>query len=589
MRDLERQLLEFLVTEHMISPDQYATARNVTDGSHSAILRHLVSGGIITDDQLTLAYGKAFNKEVVTQPVTISPSQAALEKMDEKRAHALNAVPLNYDMNTDILYVAVTPDRYGDISKRDDVRRVSSVKEVRFSLISTANLAKAWKKVYRAEALVNKITKSLNNDVQQEMERRQALAAASQKEQDVVEVAEETDVKRVVTLLLRQAISDGASDVHLEPDGKTLVARQRVDGILKALNVNIPGAVVKNISSVIKQMAGIDISRKGETHDGALHVTDNYGRTVDVRVSIIPCIYGEDIVMRINDNSLATADLEDLGFSSINYERFMDAVTKPYGMVLVTGPTGSGKSTTLYAALNKVYSPEKKIITIENPVEYKFDGIMQIQVNREKSDDEKRSSRSLTFNSVLPDILRHDPDIILVGETRDRETAQISMDAAMTGHLLLTTLHTNNAASAVIRLKEMGVEPYLVGSVTEAVLAQRLLRRLCANCKEEYVPTDTEMHATGLWKGDQDHGITLYRARKGGCDECKHDGYKGRVAVHEVLIVDETIENMIVAEATSTEIQAQAEKMGMISLREDGWAKVRQGTTSMAEVLRVLS
>lgn len=588
MIQLEQKLLEFLVTERMVSTDQYRAARDAgNDTSHTGILKNLISAGVVDDEQLTLAYGKAYNKEVITHASQVAPKHNALEKMDKDKAHTLDAVPLGYDEGTDTLFVAVTHGRFGNITYRDDVRRVSGVSRVEFKLISTSVLAKSWQRIYRAEMSINKIASNLGSDAKQEIERRQA-ASSSQKEQEV-EVAEESNVQKVVTLLLRQAISDGASDVHLEPDGHTLLARQRVDGVLKELNVNIPSEVVKNISSVIKLMADIDLSRKGETHDGSLHVLDANGNRVDVRVSIIPSIYGEDIVMRINDNSLATADLEDLGFSAINYERFMSAVSKPYGMVLVTGPTGSGKSTTLYAALNKVYTPEKKIITIENPVEYKFQGIMQIQVNTERFVDDKRGTRPLTFKTVLPAILRHDPDIILVGETRDRETAQISMDAAMTGHLLLTTLHTNNAVSAVIRLKEMGVEPYLVGSVTEAVLAQRLLRRLCPNCKEEYTPTVTEMNSTGFWKSEKDRGITLYRARKGGCDECRHDGYKGRVAVHEVLIIDETIESMIVVGATSTEIQAKAEAQGMVPLREDGWTKVREGTTSMAEVLRVLS
>lgn len=587
----DQQILEVLVTEGTVSPEQFKEASVKSElvaaqtGKTTSIIQSLMDISAITEEQMMLATGKAYNREAITDIAQVNAVGQAIEKMHEEQARALDAVPLGYDQGTDTLYVAVTPQRFGSLTYQDDVRRVTNVSKVHFKLISQTNLVKAWKRIYRAEASINRIANTLNAESAQEAERRQASAQKLKE----VEVDDDSAVKKVVTLLIRQAIADGASDIHMEPDGHSLLMRQRVDGVLKDLNVNIPSSIVKNIASVVKLMSNIELSRKNETHDGRMTIRDQTGREVDIRVSIIPTIYGEDIVMRINDNSLASVELDKLGFSEVNYDRFMMAMNKPHGMILVTGPTGSGKSTTLYAALNQISSPEKKIITVENPVEYKLKGAMQIEVNPERSVDDSRRARALGFNTVLPAILRHDPDIILVGETRDKETAQISMDAAMTGHLVLTTLHTNDAASAVIRLKEMGVEPYLVGGVTEGVLAQRLIRRLCVRCKEAYTPTTAELLSVGFWKEDEGKEVALFRATKDGCDECRHTGYRGRVAVHEVLLLDDTIEEMIVMGATATEIQNEAQKRGMVTLREDGWVKVAAGITSIAEVLRVVA
>jgi type IV pilus assembly protein PilB len=296
-------------------------------------------------------------------------------------------------------------------------------------------------------------------------------------------------------------------------------------------------------------------------------------------MATLPTVWGEKVVMRILDNSTARLDLADLGFSDENHKRFEASYQKPYGMILVTGPTGSGKSTTLYATLNIVSRPEINVITVEDPVEYRLAGINQVQVN---------VTAGLTFATALRSILRSDPDVVLIGEIRDHETAQIAIEAALTGHLVLSTLHTNDAASAVTRLTEMGIEPFLVGSALDVVLAQRLARRLCVRCKEPYTPSREELDSARFtWRPGEEQSLPrLFRAV--GCSGCAKTGYKGRLALHEVMSVSEEIERLAVTHASSSEINRVARQQGMTSLREDGIDKVRLGITSIAEILRVV-
>jgi type IV pilus assembly protein PilB len=322
-------------------------------------------------------------------------------------------------------------------------------------------------------------------------------------------------------------------------------------------------------------MADMDIAERRVPQDGRLSVTFG-GKKIDLRVASLPIVWGEKIVMRILDNSTAMLRLSDLGFQQHNFESWQDSFTKPYGMLLVTGPTGSGKSTTLYATLNIVSRPEVNVITVEDPVEYRIPGINQVQAN---------PRAGLTFARALRSILRSDPDIVLLGEIRDHETAQIAIEAALTGHLVLSTLHTNDAPSAINRLIEMGIEPFLVGSALDCVLAQRLARRLCSKCKEAYVPT-REMMAASRWDWQHDELPTLFRAT--GCSGCSKTGYKGRLALHEVMPVDEEIERLAVARASADMIGSAARSAGMTTLRDDGLGKVLQGLTSIEEILRVV-
>ncbi|MBX6372393.1 MAG: type II/IV secretion system protein, partial [Acidothermus sp.] len=318
------------------------------------------------------------------------------------------------------------------------------------------------------------------------------------------------------------------------------------------------------------------IAERRLPQDGRMSVSVN-GKKVDLRVASLPTVWGEKVVMRILDNSTAMLNLADLGFAEDNYARYSASFTKPYGMILVTGPTGSGKSTTLYATINIVSSPEKNVITVEDPVEYRLPGINQIQTN---------VKAGLTFASALRTILRADPDIVLIGEIRDHETAQIAIEAALTGHLVFSTLHTNDAPSAVNRLIEMGIEPFLVGSALDCVLAQRLARRLCQKCREPYTPTPQALREARFPWRDGDPLPTLYRAV--GCAACSKTGYKGRVALHEVMTVTEEIERLAVERASAEAIGRVAREQGMVTLREDGLRKVAQGITTLEEIFRVV-
>jgi type IV pilus assembly protein PilB len=391
----------------------------------------------------------------------------------------------------------------------------------------------------------------------------------------VKEVVEDAPIVKFVNLLITQAIQDRASDIHIEPAERELRVRFRIDGVLHEV-MRSPKSIQSGVISRLKIMADLNIAEKRLPQDGRLSVNAN-GKKIDLRVATLPTVWGEKVVMRVLDNSTAMLKLTDLGFSDGNYDRFSLSFTKPYGMILVTGPTGSGKSTTLYATLNIVSTPEKNVITVEDPVEYRIPLINQVQVN---------VKAGLTFAAALRSILRSDPDIVLIGEIRDHETAQIAIEAALTGHLVLSTLHTNDAPSAITRLVEMDIEPFLVGSAVDAVLAQRLARRLCTKCKEAYTPTAETLIANRYPWNREEPLPTLYRPI--GCSACSKTGYKGRLALHEVMVVTEEIERLAVERASAAVIGKVAREDGMTTLRDDGMAKVREGVTSFEEILRVV-
>jgi type IV pilus assembly protein PilB len=381
---------------------------------------------------------------------------------------------------------------------------------------------------------------------------------------------------KYVNLLITQAVQDRASDIHIEPGEHDLRVRYRIDGVLHEV-MRSPRSIQSGVVSRLKIMADINIAERRIPQDGRLTVTA-MGHPVDLRVATLPTVWGEKVVMRILDNSTARLALSDLGFTQANYGRYSQSFAKPYGMILVTGPTGSGKSTTLYATLNIVARPQINVITVEDPVEYRLPGINQVQVN---------AKAGLTFAAALRSILRSDPDVVLIGEIRDHETAQIAVEAALTGHLVLSTLHTNDAPSAVTRLAEMGIEPFLVGSALDCVLAQRLARRLCVRCKEQYVPSQEELTGARFPEEPGQEQLLLYRAV--GCSACAKTGYKGRLALHEVMTVTEDVERLAVARASATEIRHVAQGQGMQLLRADGMQKVREGVTSIEEILRVVA
>jgi len=411
-------------------------------------------------------------------------------------------------------------------------------------------------------------------DTAQEMEEDELsfLAAELDEPTDLLDVTDDAPIIRLVNSLLSQAIRERASDIHIEAFEKDVVARFRIDGILYNI-LTIQKRFQASIASRIKIMAELNIAEKRLPQDGGMRIKIG-GKDVDIRVSIVPTAFGERIVLRLLYRESALLPLEEIGFSGDNLDRFNELITRPHGIVLVTGPTGSGKTTTLYGALSKINAPDKNIITIEDPIEYQLKGIGQIQVN---------AKIHLTFAAGLRSVLRQDPDVILVGEIRDSETAEIAIQAALTGHLVFSTLHTNDSAGAVTRLIDMKIEPFLISSSVMAVLAQRLVRVLCTHCREPYELTAGERTELEIRTGGE--GATVYRAK--GCDACFQTGYLGRSAIYELLILDDDIRQLIMKSSDSSTIKALAVEKGMQTLRQDGAVKVLKGITSVEEVVRV--
>ena len=395
------------------------------------------------------------------------------------------------------------------------------------------------------------------------------------------DLASEAPVIRLVNLLINRAVEQRASDIHIEPFENELKIRYRIDGVLHDID-SPPRRQQAAIVSRVKIMAKLNIAERRLPQDGRIKLR-TMGKEIDLRVSTLPTLYGESVVMRILDRSSIVLDLEQLGFPQDTLAQLEHLILRPYGMILVTGPTGSGKTTTLYGALEKINSPDKKIITIEDPVEYQVSGVNQIHV---------KPQIGLTFANGLRSIVRQDPDVIMVGEIRDPETAEIAVQAALTGHLVFSTLHTNDAAGAVSRLLEMGVEDYLLASSLLGVLAQRLVRKVCTKCREP-VPQGEAFFAAGdmttaaaeRFSHVAVNGAPIYRAA--GCEECSGTGYRGRSGIYELLLVNESIRELILKHASADVIKAAAVAKGMRTLRDDGWLKVREGVTTVAEVLRV--
>ena len=386
------------------------------------------------------------------------------------------------------------------------------------------------------------------------------------------DLASEAPVIRLVNTIIGRVIELRASDIHLEPFDDGLHVRYRVDGVLHPGEV-VPAAQGAAVSSRVKLLAHLDIAERRLPQDGRIK-TRVKGRELDLRVSTVPTVHGESVVMRVLDRASVRLSLEDMGFEKDTLARFNQLIHRPHGILLVTGPTGSGKTTTLYAALAKLDSVSQKIITVEDPVEYQLEGINQIQVH---------SQINLTFANALRSILRQDPDIIMIGEMRDGETAQIAVQSSLTGHLVLSTLHTNTAASAVVRMQDMGVERYLITSTVNGVLAQRLVRRLCPHCKTPVQPDPALLQSSGLGRF-LSGGAPVYEAR--GCDHCRGTGYQGRTAIHELLVVDEAMRSAILQGLDASALQSIAVKAGMYTLYDDGLRKVAAGVTSLDEVLR---
>ncbi len=554
-----KQLADILLESGLADEAQLAAAYDEHQRVGRSLGRVLVENGVLSEAQLVAALAYQIGLPFVDLAErTIDGSAVALVPATVCRRHLV--LPIGYEDGRLVLAMADP----ANVFALDDVRSLTSL-EPRPVVATREDLQAAIDRHCRDDAQMEDLRTAMDADDDSSAD----LAAITQ-------VVEEAPIVKYVNLLITQAISDGASDIHLEPGEAEMRVRYRIDGVLHDV-MRSPRSIQSGVISRLKIMSDIDIAERRKPQDGRLSVAAR-GGTVDLRVATLPTVWGEKVVMRILDNSTARLDLADLGFSDDNYQRFGTSYTKPYGMILVTGPTGSGKSTTLYATLNIVSKPEINVITVEDPVEYRLPGINQVQVN---------VRAGLTFAAALRSILRSDPDVVLIGEVRDHETAQIAIEAALTGHLVLSTLHTNDAPSAVTRLTEMGIEPFLVGSALDSILAQRLARRLCSRCKEPYQPARSDLAAARMdWPADADLP-TLFRPA--GCPACAKTGYKGRLALHEVMLVTEEIERLAVARASATEIGNVAREQGMRTLRQDGLSKVLTGATSIEEIFRVVS
>ncbi|WP_300401249.1 GspE/PulE family protein [uncultured Nocardioides sp.] len=553
--------VEELLAQGKVTPAQVEEARALA-GPGGEVLPALVRTGAVDRAEL-LRWGAEASGVDFLELTDLPLDAAATALLPGDFARRAGIIPVGWRDGE--LVVAAPVRLVLDLSLKDDVARLTG-QRVRFALARSSEIQQRLNQTYRAEGELADLSIDLSHDVEEVDDDLDTFT----------EVAEDAPVVRFVNLLITQAIADKASDIHLEPTEKDLRVRYRIDGVLRDAH-RAPRSILGGVVSRLKIMADMDIAERRIPQDGRLSVS-HLGQTIDLRVATLPTVWGEKVVARVLDNSNTRLGLADLGFSPGNFTRFEASYTKPYGMILVTGPTGSGKSTTLYATLNILNQQHVNVITVEDPVEYRLPGINQVQTN---------PKAGLTFASALRSILRSDPDIVLIGEIRDHETANIAVEAALTGHLVLSTLHTNDAPSAVTRLVEMGIEPFLVGSALDCVVAQRLCRSLCERCKEAYVPGAEELALVGfpVEPGEADD-LVLHRPK--GCSTCGGTGYRGRMALHEVMPIDEQLEKLTVRRSSADEITRAAREGGMSSLREDGWLKVRNGRTSIEEVLRVV-
>ena len=552
-----RQLADILLESGLLDETQLAAAYDERQRVGRSLGRVLVDRNVISEAQLVSALAHQIGLPFVDlADYAVDGSAVALVPPAVCRRHVV--LPIGYDAGRLVLAMADP----ANVFALDDVRSLSGL-EPRPVVATREDLVMAIERLCRADGDLDDLGAAMGAPPEP-----QAPALVSP-------AVDDAPIVKYVNLLIVQAIADRASDIHIEPEEHDLRIRYRIDGVLHDV-MRSPPTIASGVISRLKIMSDIDIAERRVPQDGRLSVSSQ-GRKVDLRVATLPTVWGEKVVMRILDNSTAQLALADLGFTDHNFGRYSTSFTKPYGMILVTGPTGSGKSTTLYSTLNTVNRPDINVITVEDPVEYRLPGINQVQVN---------TKAGLTFAAALRSILRSDPDVVLIGEIRDHETAQIAVEAALTGHLVLSTLHTNDAPSAITRLTEMGIEPFLVGSALDCVLAQRLARRLCEKCKEPYQVDRAQVAQLAPIPGGPQE-LQLYRPV--GCPACAKTGYKGRLALHEVMPVGEEIERLAVSRASATEIARTARADGMQGLREDGLAKVLDGVTSVEEILRVVA
>lgn len=556
-----RRLGEILLAKYRITPEQLESALEEQKKTGEKLGEILQKMGLVESKEVYGALAEQLGVPYVDlDSYVIDPRVVTL--LPEKFCRQYQLVPIGEEKNALILAMANPV----DVVAIDRVRLMTK-KEVKPVMASPQDIEKVLNAYYGIGESVEELIR--------EAETREGLVLPEEEEELKIDqlkaLGEEAPIIRVVNMLILQAIRSGASDIHIEPQEDQVRIRFRIDGILHDItstSIQVHPALV----SRIKILSRMNIAERRLPQDGRFQVTvDN--RTVDFRVSSLPTIFGEKIVMRILDKSTLLLDLDRLGFEEEDLEKFYRLIQHPYGMILLTGPTGSGKTTTLYSALNFINKPDLNIITIEDPVEYRLPGINQVQV---------RPKIGLTFASALRAIMRQDPDVIMVGEIRDYETAEIAIHAALTGHLVFSTLHTNTAAGALVRLQEMGIPSYLIASALVGVVAQRLVRKICERCKVAFeVRGPIARELTG---GKEDH-LVLFRGK--GCPECNKTGYRGRIAVSEVLVMDDDLRALVLRNATEREITEKACEKGMRTLRENAIRKVLRGVTTLEEMYRV--
>jgi type IV pilus assembly protein PilB len=552
-----KQLGQILIELGMITPEQLEQALEEHRRTPKSIGRVLIDMGMIKEGDLVRALAEQVGLEFVDLAEhPIDPTATTL--LPEALARRYRAIPIG-ERDGKLLVAMSDP---ANVYALDDIRTITN-RDVQ-PLVATAG------DVERA------IQKFAGMDGQVEALANVAADAIEGEEEQMEAALEDAPIVKLVNAIMTQAVGDRASDVHIEPAERNVRIRFRVDGVLHEPMPPAPKNIQGGLISRLKVMAELNIAEKRVPQDGRISMKVG-GKHLDLRVATLPTVHGEKVVIRVLDKSNALLRLEDLGFLEESYKQFSKSFKKPYGAILVTGPTGSGKSTTMYSTLNILNEEDKNIITVEDPVEYRLAGVNQMQVN---------PKAGLTFAAALRSILRADPDIVLIGEVRDKETATIAIEAALTGHLVLTSLHTNDAPSAITRLTEMDVETFLVASAIDAVVAQRLARVLCERCKEPYAPEELELQQAGypewLWPE-----ITQIH-RPVGCAACSNTGYRGRMGLYEVMPMTEEIERLTVERASAESIKTVAVQQGMITLRDDGLEKVRMGITSIEEVARVV-
>jgi type IV pilus assembly protein PilB len=559
LRTESRHFGSKLVSAGLLTKEKLDEAQLIQTETGQSLTRVLVDQEFVDETDLVKLLAEQIGIEYIAlDEITIDPTASSLVPDNIAKRYA--ALPVMFD--GDRLIVAMADP--ANVLAIDDIRTITGMEII--TRVTTRSSVEAA--IARMAAFDDSVS-DFGDLIDEEEEDLSALK----------EALDEAPVVKLVNTIVSRAINEGASDIHIEPGEKDLRVRFRVDGVLHEV-MSTPRSIANALVSRLKIMADINIAERRIPQDGRVSLKMN-GKPVDLRVATLPSVFGEKVVLRILDRSSVLLELSDLGFLPNTLARFESAYTKPYGAILVTGPTGSGKSTTLYATLNVLNKPEVNIITTEDPVEYRLEGITQVQVNKKAG---------LTFATALRSILRSDPDIALVGEIRDQETAQIAIEAALTGHLVLSTLHTNDAPSSIGRLIEMGVEPYLVSSSLDAILGQRLARLLCKKCKVEMTP-DAQVLKKARWTDEQIDSVSdhqVFEANAKGCSACSQ-GYRGRLALHEVMLMSDEIRRMSVENRPSQEIKEVAIEQGMLELWDDGMAKVRLGRTSLEEIMRVVA